>query len=784
MKVLLSWLREHAPFEGDPVALGEQMSDLGMAVEDLVEVGGLSPEIVVARVVATRPHPDADRIQLVDVDAGDGEVRQVCCGAFNMEAGDLVPLATIGTVMPSGLEIARRKMRGEWSEGMLCSAQELELGGDHEGIFVLPDALEPGVPVVEALGLAGDVLYDLEINPNRPDAMAVVGVARDLAARLGLPFTEPEPPDPGSAGPVEAADVEIVDADACWRFLARVLRGVTIGTSPAWMQNRLALCGMRPINSVVDISNYVMLELGHPNHVFDLDQVAGGRIRVRRARAGETLVTLDDVERTFEEGDVILCDAEDRPISIAGVMGGASTEISETTGAVLLECARWPTMDIARTSRRMGLRSEASARNERGIDAWGLDRAVARLCQLLGEAGASTEPGTVDVRGDLPDPIRLPVRTARLNALLGTELSDDDVRGYLRPIGFGAEPAGEGVTEVTVPGFRPDTETETDVAEEVARHHGYAKIASTVPRSPLAGGLSEHQEERRSLRRALVGLGLTEVMPMPFLAPGDLARAGLGADGITLTNPLDANESVLRTSLLPGLLKVISHNARHRRPDVAVFEVGHVYLPAPAGQQLPDERERLAIALAGGDAMDAVEAWDQVVHLLALPHPVLDQHEVAGLHPTRAAALEVAGAEVGHVGEVDPSALAAYGIEGRVGYLELELEKVLELPHGERTYRQISLYPSSDIDLAFEVDDGTPAVAVEEAIRAAAGELLWEVRLFDVFRGAQVGEGRRSLAYSLRLQAQDHTLTDAEVAEVRAQVVEAVQRDLPATLRA
>jgi len=783
MRVLLSWLQELAPIEGEPEVLGNHLSDLGLAVEEMVAVGGISPSIVVAQVLELKAHPDADRIQLVDVDLGDGEALQIACGAFNMAVGDKVPLATIGTVMPDGMEIARRKMRGEWSNGMLCSARELGLGDDHAGIHVLPADATLGTSVVEVLGLQPDVLYDLEVNPNRPDALSVLGVARDLAARLGVPFTEPIYDDPGSAGPVSTAKVEIVDADACWRFLARQLRGVTIGTSPAWMQRRLALCGMRPINSVVDISNYVMLELGHPNHVFDLDQVPGQTLRVRRARAGETLVTLDDVERTFEAGDVIIAGADDAPISIAGVMGGASTEISDGTQAVLLEAARWPTKDIALTSRRMGLQSEASRRNERGIDPHGLDRAVARLCQLLGEVGATTDPGTIDVVGDLPEPTRVQVRTSRVNGLLGTSLSDDEVRGYLTPIGFGAEPEGEGVSDVTVPGFRPDTETETDVAEEVARTFGYSNIERTVPRSPLAGGLTARQQERRELRRALVGLGLVETMPMPFLAPGDLAQAGYDDLGITLTNPLDASESVLRTALLPGLLKVTSYNARHRRAGVGLFEVGHVYLTPPPLEPLPDERERLAVALAGREAAAAVEVWDVLAELLALPSPSLRQEAQPSLHPGRSGVVVAGGTDLGVVGEVDPSVAAAFGVEERVAYLEVELDHALDLTHGERGYRQVSVYPSSDIDLAFEVAEEVPAAAVEDTIRSAGGDLLWEVRLFDVFRGEQVGEGRRSLAYTLRLQATDRTLTDADVAEVRQAIIQAVEQTHQATLR-
>ena len=783
MKVLLSWLRDFAPFEGDPVALGEQMSDLGMAVESLERLGEGLDGIVVARVLDLRPHPDADRIQLVDVDAGDGEALQIACGAFNMAVGDLVPLATIGTVMPDGMEIARRKMRGEWSNGMLCSGRELGLGDDHSGILVLPSDARPGTDVRAALGIESDVLYDLEINPNRPDAMSVAGVARDLAARMGVPFAVPTPDVPTSdVRAAERARVEVVDGDLCGRFVARVLHDVSVGESPAWIQRRLTALGMRPINSLVDVSNYVMLELGQPNHAYDLARLGGGGLRVRRARDGESLVTLDDVERRFVADDLLICDLDDTPMGIAGIMGGEAAEISAATTDVLLELAWFQPMAVARTARRLGLRTEASARFEKGTDPEVLELAALRFAELLG-ADARLADGVIDERGDMPSRPRVRVRTERVQEVIGVDLVPVAIRELLEPIGFAVEVAGTDDHDVTVPSWRPDTETEIDVIEEVARHHGYGRIPRRVPRSTLSGGLSPRQHDRRRLRQALVGLGFSEVMPMPFLAPGDLARAGLDDDGILVSNPLVAEESVLRTSLLPGICKVLAYNASHRNPDVSVFELGHVFnRPADPTAELPDERERLAAAVGGAEAPAAVAVWRSLADLFHVEHEVVNA-AVPGLHPSRAATLHVQGRVVGAVGEIDPDVLAAFEVPGRVAWLDLDLTTLLSLRHGAEAYLPVRLYPSSDLDLAFELDDDTPAAAVPPLLRAAAGDLLVDLELFDVFRGGSVPEGRRSLAYRLRFQAPDRTLTDAELAEVRARCIAAVEEALPARLR-
>ena len=786
MKVLLSWLQEFAPVDGAPAEIGDQLSGLGLAVEDVVTVGSGLDGIVVARVLDLRAHPDAERIQLVDVDAGDGEALQVCCGAFNMSVGDLVPFATLGTTMPNGMEIARRKLRGEWSNGMLCSPQEIGLGSDQEGILVLDGDHTVGLALTEALELRPDVLFDLEVNPNRPDAMSVAGVARDLAARQGVPFTRPDP------SPIEVGDdatgrmaVEILDPDLCGRFVVRVLDGISIGPSPRWMANRLTALGMRPINNVVDVSNYVMLELGQPSHTFDLATVAGGGLRVRRATSGEAIETLDGVVRTLTAGDGVVADATDVPVSIAGIMGGASTEIGGSTSSVALEMAWWDPMTIASSSRRLSLRSEASARFERGADPEVADLAMRRFAELLAETGATLAPGVVDVRGNTPVRETIRVRTDRVNAMLGTDLERDAIADLLRSIQFGAEPAGEGGADldVAIPSFRLDSATEIDIVEEVARIHGYHRIERTVPRSAVTGALTAYQTDRRAVRAAMVGLGLDEVMPVPFLAPGDLERAGLEPDGVTVTNPLVAEESVMRASLRPGILKALAYNASHRLHGLGVFEVGHVYRRPVDVQPLPDEREHLAVALAGRDAGAAVEVFSALADALDARDYRLVAETTPGMHPTRTARIDVDGVAVGHVGEVDPGVLEAFGVDERVGWLELDLEILLGLPHGDRPYRSVSRYPSSDIDLAFEVDETAAAADVGSCLRGAAGDLLADLSLFDVFRGAPVAEGRRSLAFTLRFQADDRTLTDAEVAEVRQRCIDAVQGALSATLR-
>ncbi len=785
MKVLLSWMREFTPLEGPPQGIAEDLSDLGLAVEDMVTFADAPAGIVVAKVAGLRPHPDADRIQLVDVDAGDGELRQVCCGAFNMAVGDLVPLATVGTTMPGGLQIGRRKMRGQLSEGMICSPAELEMGTDAEGIMILPADLEPGDDLTAALGVAGDVLFDLEVNPNRPDALSVVGVARDLAARRGLPFELPEPRVETAGAPAgESASVEILAPDLCGRFSVRLLRNTSGARTPPRLARRLLALGMRPINFVVDISNYVMLEIGQPSHAFDAELVPGGALGVRRAAEGEQVETLDGAVRTLGAGDGVIIDASDVPIGIAGVMGGASTEISGTTGTVLLEAAWWNPPDIARTSRRLGLRSEASARFEAGVDPEIAPWALERFAELATPGGVEPAPGLVQAQGHLPPRPTVRVRTGRVNAILGTDLTPAEMRACLEPIGFAVAPAsadppaglrsypGEN-WDVTVPSWRLDSSTEIDVIEEVGRLWSYSRIARTVSKSPHPGGLTVRQRGRRRVHEVLSGFGLMEAMPLPFLAPGDLERCGLPPGGITVTNPLVAEESVMRTSLRPGLLKAVAYNAARRQPGVALFEVGRVH--APGDGELPTENDHVAVALAGCEAPAAAELWERLRRAMPFVPTEVRNEATAGMHPTRSAVLIAGGETVGVLGEIDPAVTEAFDIAERVAWLECDLGRLLESHLDSLRYSRPSRFPSSDVDLAFVIEDATPAATVGAALRRAAGDSLVSLHLFDVFRDAdRLGTGRRSVAWRLRLQASDRTLTDAEVGEIRAACIEAV----------
>ena len=784
MKVLLSWLREFAPdIAGEPEDLAEILSDLGLAVEELSHVGRGLDGVVIAEVLATRPHPDADRIHLVDVDAGDGEALQVCCGAFNMAVGDLVPLATVGTTMPNGMEIARRKMRGEWSNGMLCSGAEIGMGDDHEGILILEQGLSLGVPLAEALGIHPDVLFDLEVNPNRPDAMSVMGVARDLAARMGVPFSvaSPEVDETGTPA-AERASVNIAAPDFCQRFGVRALDNVPSGASPRWMANRLLAVGQRPINAVVDLSNYVMFELGQPNHTYDLDLVPGGELGVRMAHRGEELITLDGTARALTTYDGVIVNRDDEAIGLAGVMGGASTEISADTRSVLLEAAWWDPMTIARTARRLGLRSEASARFERGADPEIIPMALDRFAELAAALGGTTSPGMIDATGNRPEPSIVRVRSARVNSILGTDLSTDQMIALLEPIGFACDSGDDSQDfEVSIPSWRLDSATEIDVIEEVGRLHGFSKIARTVPVTEQAGALTPQQQDRRQVRALLTGMGISEAMPLPFLAPGDLARAGLGDDGITVTNPLVAEESIMRTSLRPGLLKAVAYNAARRTTGVSLFEIGRVN--PGGGEDLPDEHEHLAVILAGQEATAATTLWRRLARHLTVTRPGVVNGPVDGIHPGRSGQVLADGQPVGALGEIDPQVLDAYEIDERVAWLEVDLGALLEADRALPPYQAPSRYPSSDIDLAFTVPDEVSADDVAATITDAGGELLASVALFDVFRSTQLGKNYRSLAFTLRFESPHRTLNDTEVAKARQSCIDAVTAAHKASLR-
>jgi len=841
VRVPLSWLRDFAPFDGQPADLAATLDDLGLVVEGIELVGEGLDDIVVARVEEISAIEGADRIRRVVVDAGAGPV-EVVCGAWNFEVGNLVPLAPVGAVLPGGFTIGRRKMKGVVSNGMLCSGRELGLSEDHEGIMVL-DSIEGAVAgrsFVEALDIEKDVVFDLAVEANRPDAWSMAGVARDLAARLGLPFAIPEPtPPPAEGPPVDTlTSVRLDDSELCPRFTARVITGVTVGASPAWLARRLTLAGMRPINNVVDASNYVMLELGQPTHPYDLDRLPGEGIVVRRARPGESVTTLDGVARELgtpgpglgDDGqDCLICDADGNPVGIGGVMGGESSEISESTTRVLLEAAYFVPIAIARTSKRLNLRTEASARFERGTDPLGIDRAADRFCELLSTTsgpGTTVAPGVIDVRGDVPEPMQLAVRVDRINALLGTTFDSGEVAERLAPLGIGSEAGPEPESlRVTVPTFRPDIRPEpfgqADIAEEVARTYGYSRLPRRQPAWPQPGGLTRRQRERRLVKDVMCGLGADEAWTASIVTERDFAFSGSDDPRITITNPLVSDERFLRASMLPGLLRALAYNADRRQGALRLFEVGTVFEPAETEPVDPEdgppafENERLSVVFAseGDDARTAVAAWQALVDALRIDNVELRPSpgpRDSAVHPTRHVIIENLTMEgvphegssprshrdplstIGELGEADPLIVSQYGLVSadgrplRVGWLDVDLGPLLDpstvLRRSEEA-RPISRFPSADIDLAFVVPESVPAGSVVATLKRAGGDLLESVSLFDVYRGDSVPEGTRSLAYHLRFCALNRTLTDDEVGVERARCIEVVESAFGASLR-
>lgn len=795
MRAPLSWIREFTPVEASTDELVAGLNQVGLEVEGVEEPGREVRGVVAARVLEVVKHPHADKLTLVDVDYGNGSTR-VVCGAQNVAAGDVVPFAPAGAHLPEPFGVLeRRKIRGVESDGMLLAPDELGLGDDHEGIVHLDGETVPGADVRELLGL-DDVILDLAVTPNRPDAMCIVGVAREIAAHFGQPLEVPEPSAP--TDPDVASDITVrIDApDRCPRYLGRVAR-VTLGSSPAWMAQRLAKAGMRPISNVVDVTNYVLLERNQPLHAFDLDRLEGRGILVRLARPGEHITTLDGVDRVLSEEDLLICDAAGSPQAIAGIMGGGTSEVSGDTSSILLEAAYFERMGIARSSKRLKLRSESSARFERGIDPDGVAGHAERAMELLAEvAGAGVAGDAVDEYPAPVEPVRIHVRTSKVNGVLGTALSDAQILDALRPLGIEVDGGGDDITAVA-PTFRPDLEREIDIVEEVARRVGFASIGRTVarPRGQI-GGLTHAQRDRRVVADALVGAGLSEAVTIPLVAPADLERAGAPFDRLVeAANPLRAEESVLRTRVLPGLLRSVAHNQVRGLADVGLFEMGRVFFAPAAGAVLPEEPTHLAVAVAGAvrrrpvepdrpvDAFDAVDVLRAVFDALEIAEGRTQAADRPGFEPGRAAAVVVDDGEIGVVGELAGALLRSLELVPPVVGFELDLDRLLTARRRDRMFRPPSPYPPSSIDLAFVVGEDVASGAIAATLHAAAGELLEEVRLFDVFRSEALGGARKSLAFALRFRAPDHTLTDDEVGEIRRRCVEAATREHGAELR-
>jgi phenylalanyl-tRNA synthetase beta chain len=823
VKVSLNWLREFVELGESIEELSEILSDLGLVVEGVEYVGEGLDDVVVARVDEIRAIKGADRIRLVTVDAGNGPL-EIVCGAMNFDVGDHVPLAPVGAVLPGGFEITERTMRGVTSRGMLCSSRELRLSDDHQGLMVLDDLVEPkvGERLLDALAITPDVIFDISVEGNRPDALSIEGVARDLAARLGRSLHEPILASPNSAETSDSfAHAGIGDPDLCGRLTVSVIRHVRVLPSPPWVAQRLRSAGMRPISNIVDASNYVMLELGQPTHPYDAAKVAGHTLRARRARRGETLVTLDGATRqlampgrglgdTGEDGAVV--DGDDHILGLAGVMGGEDSGVSEDTSDVLLEAAFFDPMTIARSSKRHGLRSEASHRFERGVDPEGALRAAARFVAILRESVPDLVflASPLDVRGDVPVPPTIVLGAGDIERLLGIPLARDEVASILSRMDFMVAER-DGSLEVTAPSRRLDIREgirgRADVIEEVARVHSYRRIPLHHPAWPEPGGLTARQELRRQLREIVVDAGLYEAWTPSLGSEADFDLLHPGLLRVRVTNPLSSEESVLRATMLTGLVRAWAKNYERGIGDVVLGEFGVVFEHPEAttspriarggigGEQLlqlPRENERLTIVLGrpDDDAKSAVAYWRFIESRLGLDDVVVRASEApAGFHPTRCAALVDRHSErtLGYIGEVDADFLAAVAsvpATRRLGVIDLDLDALVDPEVATRRSVLVgvpSRFPSAVFDLAFVTPRGVHAADLAQTLRAAS-DLVESVTLFDVYEGSGLREGARSLAYNVRVSSMDHTLSDAEVATARESLIGAAGR-LDATLR-
>ena len=819
MRVPESWLRSYCDPALSVEEVADELSMHSIELERISHVGAPSADsFVVGRVLSVEKHPDADRLSVCEVDAGDGG-RTIVCGATNVAAGQTVPVALPGAVMPDGTKLGKAKLRGVESNGMILSEAELEIGDDADGIAVFEeDGLAPGTPLSEVIPVS-DPVIELEPTSNRVDCFGVYGVARELHAVTGTELaTPPWDEDAEASGEGEVTDhasVTVEVPELCPRFTARVFTDVTIGPSPLWLKARLIGAGMRPINNVVDITNYVMLITAQPTHAYDLDRLPKGALIIRTAERGEKMTTLDGVERVLDEDTVLVCDGNG-PSGIAGIMGGQVSEVSDQTTSVLLEAATWNGVNILRTSRKLGLRSDASNRFEKQLHPELAIRAQRIASRLMVElCGARLIPGTIDAAAEIPEPHRLELRTERAADLLGMSIEPKLCSEYLTRLGFDVSGRGETI-KATVPVHRHyDVTREVDLIEEVGRIHGYAKnLVATLPStSGQAGALSREQRLRRRAEDAMRDLGFDAVVNLSLTDPGMADRLRIPAEDmrsepILVSNPLSTEHSLERTVLLGSLLDAVRYNRAHGAEGVALFESGRVYLREGSSPH----QGVLAGKFVGNRPAPAYEPWRVGALATGALRPAgwrgeavpSDFHSLKGvlealatqfglsvevvpgeepfLHPGRSGRVMLDGEDTGWIGEIHPLVCREWDLESAAGF-EVELAPLVAAsPIGEETYEDVISYPAVHQDVAVVVDESVPAAEVRSAVLEGGGELLRSAEVFDLYRGEQLGEGRKSLALRLSFRAADRTLTDEEVAE-RRQAIEAAVRNLGGSLR-
>ncbi len=798
MRVSLRWLADYVDVALPAKELARRLTMAGLEVESIERTGGDWEGISVGLVTSVDPHPNADRLRLTTVDLGDGERMTVVCGAPNVATGQKIAFARVGarlidghTGEPTVLQAAR--IRGVESAGMVCSEKELGISDEHTGILVLDDDAPVGTPLEEYMG---DTILDVGVTPNRPDCLSMVGIAREVAALTGGEAREPDYGYPEEGEGIKGrVKVEIADPDLCSRYVATLIEGIRIGPSPGWMQERLIAAGMRPINNIVDVTNYVMLELGQPLHAFDFSRLSGGRVIVRRARPGERLTTLDGVDQALTS-DMLLITDPDGAVALAGVMGGANSEVEDNTTTILLEAANFNAPSIRRTSIRLKARSEASSRFEKGLSPELAIVAARRATKLMLElAGGKAAAGVVDVYPRKAKRVRIDVPRERLRKVLGIDLPTSQVRKVLSGLGFACRWLSPDRYVVGVPYWRTDVHIADDVAEEVARIFGYDQLPTTNLRGEVPSTISQPLRElRERARDLLAAAGMQEVITYPLtthealrqVVPSEtLARKS----PLRVANPMSAEQEYLRTTLRASLLQSLAANLRYEEGEVALFEAARVYLPA--GDDLPQEQEH-ATAVVGGHREDrwghptaeAIDFYDAKGYLEELlrglgVEATFVEGEAFGM--SHSAEVQVEGRTVGVLGQVHPRVAAGFDIESDAYLFEVVLDELLPFLGGHRRYEAVSRFPPVEQDIALVVEEGVSAGRIQAIIEQAP--LVRQARLFDVYAGEQVGAGKKSLAFSISYQSPDHTLTDEEVARAQTGIVERLKREVGAALR-
>jgi phenylalanyl-tRNA synthetase beta chain len=800
MKVTYNWLKEFVDFDLAPEALADVLTMLGLEVEGMEKQGCGMDDVVVALVEEKNQHPNADKLSLCRVNNG-SEVLDVVCGAQNFNQGDIVALAQIGATLPGDFKIKRSKIRGEESCGMLCSEKELGLADESAGIMILPSGLTLGTSVFEALGLK-DTLLEIGLTPNRADCLSVAGIAREIAAKLGKSVRYPDMIiSEGSAAADATISVTIEDADLCPRYAARYITGCKIAPSPAWLVKRLNAVGMRSISNVVDVTNLVMMELGHPLHAFDCDRLDGRRIVVRRAGEGELFTTLDDQQRALTVDDLVICDAA-RPVALAGVMGGLNSEIADTTTNILLESAWFKPAAIRRTSKRLGLHTESSHRFERGADIGMVARALDRAASLIAQLSNGTVArGVVDVYPGKAALAAITLRPERASALLGIEISKEDASDILQRLECSVHDTAAGALEVVPPTYRIDIEREIDLVEEIARMKGFDAIPATMPIARVVSDRPTlHQRTERFVRDILVGQGMNEIINFSFISPEAADKLLLAEDdirrtAIKLANPLVAEQSIMRTSLLPGVLETIARNTSFRTMDLKLFEIRRRYLPTT--EEMPHEPLCIAGALTGSrvdsgwsstaDAVDFYDVKGIVEGLLELLHIrgvkwVADTPETY-YHPGKSCSVMVGKDSIGTLGEIHPVVQQNFEIEKTVYAFELDFEKLVKYSSQKFSITAPSRFPDSTRDVALLVPDEMPADRILECIKAVKAQEIEQVEIFDVYRGTGIQEGFKSIAIRIRYRSYDRTLTDDEIGSIHTKVIATLMNKLNVSIR-